>query len=233
MQENKISILSTRPLSEFLIEKARLANIELEVDSFIETEPIQSVEVQQEIELAMLEIATVVFTSMNAVESVASWLEGVQPDWEIYCVGNTTKQLIENYFGEERIAGTADDAESLAELIVDAATAKEVIFFCGDQRRPELPETLNQNGIDVNEIVVYQTIPKPHKLTKEFGGILFFSPTAVQSFFRCNQVTQNTILFAIGKTTAGEIEKNSGNKVIISEETSRDGMIQTVIDFFS
>jgi len=46
MQQNKISILSTRPLDDSLIEKARQLNIEIDVLSFIETKSIQSIEVE-------------------------------------------------------------------------------------------------------------------------------------------------------------------------------------------
>ena len=91
MEQNKITILSTRPLNKSLIKEAKEQGIYIEVVPFIETEAIQSVEVQQEIELALLESATIVFTSMNAVEAVADYVIDEQPDWEIYCMGNTTQ----------------------------------------------------------------------------------------------------------------------------------------------
>lgn len=47
MQQNKISILSTRPIDESLIEEAKQLNIETDVISFIETEAIHTIEVQQ------------------------------------------------------------------------------------------------------------------------------------------------------------------------------------------
>lgn len=70
MQENKIHILCTRPLPASLIDEAAEAGIDIEIQSFIETESILSVEVQQEIEQASIKTATVVFTSMNAVDAV-------------------------------------------------------------------------------------------------------------------------------------------------------------------
>ena len=233
MQPGNIEILCTRPLPETLIEEALQSGIEIEVLPFIETESILSVEVQQEIELASVETATVVFTSMNAVDAVTIFLDGHQPDWSIYSIGTATARLIKEYFGEERIAGTANDAAALAELIAEDRFTDEVIFFCGDQRRDELPDILRQHDIEVNEIVVYQTIEVQHKVKKEYHGILFFSPSAVRSFFKPNKINEKTILFAIGNTTANEIKKFSKNKIIISDEPGKENLVQKMIEYFT
>ncbi|MEP6746427.1 MAG: hypothetical protein ABJB86_01805, partial [Bacteroidota bacterium] len=87
MPQNKITILSTRPLDETLIEEAAEQGIEINVSSFIKTEAIQSIEVQQEIEQVLLRSATIVFTSMSAVEAVAEYMTEEIPDWLIYCIG--------------------------------------------------------------------------------------------------------------------------------------------------
>ena len=232
MQQNKVSILSTRPLNDSLIDEAKQLNIEIGVLSFIETEPIQSIEVQQEIENALLKSSAVVFTSMNAVEAVANELDGQQPDWRIYSIGNTTKQLVKRYFGEEAIAGTADSAAELAKLIAEEDDSDELFFFCGDQRRDELPNILRTNDIHVNEIVVYQTIPVKHKIAKTYHGILFFSPSAVQSFFSNNKISDKTILFAIGNTTTNEIKKYSKNKIIISDQPGKENLVRKMIEYF-
>lgn len=231
--QNKIPILCTRPLSSLLMEEAAAAGIEIDEIPFIETESILSVEVQQEIELASTEIATVVFTSMNAVDAVTAFLDGHQPEWMIYSIGTATARLIKEYFGEERIAGTASDAAALAALIAEDRFTDEVIFFCGDQRRDELPDILRKNDIDVNEIVVYQTIEVPHKIDRFYHGVLFFSPSAVRSFFKLNKLQERTIAFAIGNTTANEIKKFSTNKIIISDEPGKENLVQRMIEYFN
>jgi uroporphyrinogen-III synthase len=233
MEQNNITVLCTRPLPASLVEEAAANGIVIDELSFIETESILSVEVQQEIELASTEIATVVFTSMNAVDAVTVFLDGHQPDWSIYSIGTATGRLVKAYFGEEKIAGTASDAASLAELIAEDRFTDEVIFFCGDQRRDELPDILRQNNIEVNEIVVYQTIATPHKIDRDYFGILFFSPSAVQSFFSKNKVANRTIFFAIGNTTANEIKKYSSNKIIISDEPGKENLVAKMIEYFS
>lgn len=231
--QNRISILCTRPLNVSLIDEAMQAGIDITELSFIETEPIQSITVQQEIEQALLQTATVVFTSMNAVEAVAFYQEGTKPDWDIYCIGTTTNKLAANYFGTDKITGTANDAASLAELIAEDRFIDEVIFFCGDQRRDELPAILKKHDIEVNEIEVYQTIAVPHTIDKVYHGILFFSPSAVASFFKNNKLPETTILFAIGNTTATEIKKYSSNKIIISDEPGKENLVRKMMEYFT
>ena len=231
--QSRIAILSTRPLNEMLIDEANAAGIDIYELSFIETEPIQSIDVQQEIEQAFLQSTAVVFTSMNAVEAVAYYQEENQPDWQIYCIGATTEKLVGKYFGEEKISGTASDAASLAALIAEDRFTDEVIFFCGDQRRDELPEILRANDIEVNEITVYQTITVPHKIDKTYNGILFFSPSAVASFFQKNKLSNTTILFAIGNTTAAEIKKYTGNKIITANAPGKATLVKKAVDYFT
>jgi uroporphyrinogen-III synthase len=231
--KNNIQILCTRPLDEQLIEYAKLKGIDIDTIPFIETEPIESVLTQQEIEAALNLTATIVFTSMNAVEAVEENIIDEQPVWNVYCIGNTTAQLVKKYFPLSVIAGTADSAAELAELIIDESAAEEVIFFCGDQRRDELPDLLRQHDIEVDEIIVYQTIALPHKIKKDYLGVLFFSPSAVESFFSNNKLNERTILFAIGNTTASAIRKHTSNKVLIADEPGKEELVEKMLEYFT
>ena len=231
--QNNLQILCTRPLDEELIKEANRKGIDIDILSFIETEPIESVEVQQEIEAVLNAAATAVFTSMNAVEAVEEHVIDEQPEWIIYCIGNKTKELVKKYFPLSRVAGTADNAAELAELIIEESTAEEIVFFCGDLRRDELPSILKQHDIEVNEIVVYQTMLVPHKVHKEYLGILFFSPSAVESFFIKNKLSTTTILFAIGATTASTIRKYTTNKILIADQPGKENLVEKMIEYFT
>jgi uroporphyrinogen-III synthase len=231
--QNNIPILCTRPLPEALVEEAMEQGIAIDEISFIETSPILDIEVQQEIEQAALQITTVVFTSMNAVEAVADYLDGQPVEWSIYCMGNTTQQLVKKYFGAQHLAGIANNAAELADLIVEEGHTEEVIFFCGDQRRDELPEILRSHEIEVTEITVYQTIAVTHTINKAYHGILFFSPSAAASFFSKNKIPPTTVLFAIGSTTANEIKKYTGNKIIISNQPGKENLVRKMMEYFT
>jgi uroporphyrinogen-III synthase len=232
MLQNKITILSTKEIDQAFIHEAAGRNIIVDVSPFIKTEPIRSIETQQEIELALIESITVVFTSVNAVEAVATELLDLEPDWKIYCIGWATKQAAEKYFGKDSVVGMADNAKALAEVIIEEDEADEVFFFCGDQHRKELPDALRKNRIEITEIVVYQTILLPHRIERNYNGILFFSPTAATAFFQKNKSGDQTILFAIGDTTANEIKKYSSNKIIVSDEPLKKSLLAKAIDFF-
>lgn len=226
-----ISILCTRPVKQTLVDEAAEHGIRLQVVPFIDTEPLQDIDVQQEVEQIALQYATVVFTSMNAVESVITMLDEQVPEWNIYCMGNTTAEIIRNYFGEQAIAGTGNSAADLADAIIEAEETDEVVFFCGDQRRDELPTKLGEAGIDVNEIMVYKTIPLHKKVEATYKAILFFSPSAVDSYFKLNKPAEDAVLFAIGQTTAAAIKQYSNNKTITANAPGKDELVRKAIHY--
>lgn len=229
MDNKVIPILSTRSLNPDLINRAAEFNISITEIPFIIIESIDSIEVQQEIEAAYLLDTTVIFTSKNSVEAVGAYLD-IFPAWKIYCIGHATKDRVIAYFGEEYIAGIADYGEDLADLII-ADEVEEVIFFCGNKRRDVLPEKLSRAAINVQEITVYQNISNPVKLEEEFFGIIFFSPSAVESFFK-NNTMKNAVAFAIGSTTAEALSNYTNNKIIITPSPDAELMLDLVIEYF-
>jgi uroporphyrinogen-III synthase len=231
MQLNKIRILSTRPLSQPIIKKAAKSGVQIDTKSFIKTEAIKSPDtIQQIISLAGKKI-TAVFTSMNAVEAVTANLSS-KPDWKIFCMGGATKELVFNFFGEAAVIASARDSSSLSEKIIAAENLSPVVFFCGDQRLDQLPETLKGNKIDITEVQVYTTVQTPHLVEKNYDGIVFFSPSAVHSFFDINTIATDVILFAIGKTTATAINTYVQNELVVSKWPGKEQMIEQVVDYF-
>ena len=151
-----VHILSTRPFDPSLAEQAARQHIVLEALSFIETRILIDEITGGKIAALSLTRIVAIFTSMNAVDAVAQYLRGAVI-WKIFCIGSATRQRVQEYFGERSIAGTADSAGALARVIIGHCESKEVVFFCGDQRRDELPEQLKNEGIQINELVVYKT----------------------------------------------------------------------------
>ncbi|OQP48649.1 hypothetical protein A4D02_08065 [Niastella koreensis] len=229
---NKISILSTRPLETALLEAAKAKDVQIEIVSFIDTSPAHSTGLKDEVSKIIKQPTAVVFTSMNAVSNVAAYINGDKPDWNIFCIGNTTRQLAARYFGEQSINMVGNNATDLAEKMIASKQIKQVVFFCGDQRREELPGKLRQNGIAVQEVIVYHTISTPHKIDKAYDGILFYSPSAVQSFFYANAIPASTVLFAIGQTTADAIKSFTDNLIIESERPGKDELVKKMFLFF-
>jgi len=230
MQKVSRHILSTRPLSQKIVEAALQQGIAIEELSFIETAPIINQNLQKEIETFSQQAITAVFTSMNAVEAVANVIQN-KVDWTVYSIGAATEKRVEEKLGVT-VKKSAAYAAQLADNIIEDKPA-EVYFFCGNIRRDLLPQKLKEAGIQVNEIVVYQTIETPKRILRRFDGILFYSPSAVQSFFSVNKVDDETQLFAIGTTTAEAIQPYSRNPVIIATHPGKESLVQQAIRHFN
>jgi uroporphyrinogen-III synthase len=232
-----ISILSTAPLGDDVMQEALASGIELDVIPFIEVNYIEDADLADKINDLSMESIAVVFTSKHAVMSVAKMLKNGAAGWLIYCLGNKTKSSVNQYFASlnstkfpDQIKGFADDAKGLAHIIVKE-NVKKVVFFCGDKRLDILPGILANTGIDVVEYVVYRTVETPHKLEKEYDRILFFSSSGVSSFFNVNKVKPDVVLYAIGNTTADEIRTHTDNSIIISKKpVKRDVFLEAVRD---
>lgn len=236
MKDNRIRILSTRPLDGAFVEKAALHNITFDTLTFIEIKPRLTDDARRLISELGQQKATIVFTSMNAVEVVVDALPKEEvmpmPDWKIYCLGGASFTLVKKYWAYERICATAKNATELAEVIASDGVM-EVTFFCGNLRREELPELLHSRGVKVNEVVVYETLETPAKVDVPYNGILFFSPSAVNSYFSCNSVGEGTVLFAIGDTTAKTIKQFCSNDIIVSDFPAKDQLADKAIEYFA
>lgn len=230
--QNEIQILSTKKISDAFIRLAAENNIRIDSLDFIKTEETISDEIKNRIiELSQKNI-NAIFTSSNAVKSVGKTIHG-QPNWKIFCIEPSTKKIVKNIFTDSSIAGTAKNAEELSQKIIEDKSVKQIVFFCGNQRRDLLPSRLRKNGIDMEELIVYETIETPHIFSKKYDGIIFFSPSAVRSFFAKNKLEKETKFFAIGKTTADEVKSFSNNTIVISEIPETKKLIGEVIKYFS
>ncbi|MGN6295568.1 MAG: uroporphyrinogen-III synthase [Ginsengibacter sp.] len=230
--QNKVQILSTKKISDSFIRSAAENNIGIDEMSFIETKESISATIKNRIEELSAQNITAIFTSSNAVAAVGK-IVSPQTNWKIFCIEPATKKSVENIFINSAVVGAAKDAAALSEKIINDKSVKQVVFFCGNQRRDLLPSELKKNGINVDELTVYNTTENPQAVTKKYDGILFFSPSAVRSFFQKNKINAETILFAIGKTTAEELKNYSNNTTVISEIPDTQKLIADVIKYFS
>lgn len=234
MEQGNVTILCTRPIESALIEKAAHANITISVIPFIQVSTIHNIDLIQQLPQLSTSNASVIFTSQHAVEALVQALPAhiPIPQWNIYCLGGNTFTHVKKYWPYNNIKATARSAAALAEEIKENKP-KEVLFFCGNKRLDELPEKLLQVNIKVTEFVVYTTYETPVMVPSIYDGILFFSPSAVNSFFSVNEIAKDTLLFAIGNTTASAIKQFSTNNIIISEFPGQAQLVDKAIDYFN
>ncbi|HEY8970340.1 MAG TPA: uroporphyrinogen-III synthase, partial [Puia sp.] len=166
-----IRILCTRPLEPRLLDQAAQKGIRIDTLSFIDTEPIRDTALTHQVRQLGTQSLTAVFTSMNAVEAVAGQMAGSFPLWQIFCISGATRRKVETQLGS--VTATAPSAAALADVILEHHPSG-VFFFCGDQRREELPDRLNAAGIHVHELVVYKTTRTPQRVENVYDGVVFF-----------------------------------------------------------
>ena len=217
-----IRILSTKKLlvnqKQFLLN----ANISLVEADFISIE-------QKKIAIEIVN-ENLIFTSQNSVLSVVENLEGTETldllrKKNVFCVGIKTKGLLEeNGFNVIAYTGYAAD---LAEIITLIYGKEKFTFFSGNLRRDTLPEALSNAEITFNEIEVYTTNLTPQKISGTFDGILFYSPSGIESYLKNNKI-KNETCFCIGTTTADALENVTNNVVIANQPTIENVIIQCI-----
>lgn len=154
------------------------------------------------------EIENVIITSKNGVEALLnSFVKQELQFKNIYCVGRRTKKLIEQKIG--KVTHSEKNAEKLASYLSENIKGEEVTYFCSDLRLDTLPTVLANNGIIVNEIEAYKTMYSPVNVRAQFAGVLFYSPSTVESYLQEN--TTDKIAFCIGESTAKEARKHFEN----------------------
>ena len=175
-----------------------------------------------------------IFTSKNAVKSV---LKNKKIDTiklkKSFCVGEKTKVFLEkNGF---TVVAFSKDANTLAELLIDDHSESTFTFFSGTIRKDVLPKKLSEKNIIFNEITVYETILQPKKNVLETEAILFFSPSAVESYLQINKIGNQTC-FCIGNTTAKAVENSSEvskANIIIASQPTVESVIESVLTYYN
>jgi uroporphyrinogen-III synthase len=220
--EKSIRILSTRRLKSN--QKQFLLNADFRL---VEADFIQ-------IEFHEISLNTsfdyLIFTSQNAVLSILNnENHHLLKNKICFCVGSKTKQLlIENGFNVEI---SFDYADNLVDYLLKNHSDKKFTFFSGNLRRDIIPKAFQKNNIIFEEVEVYQTILTPKKIDNQLDGILFFSPSSVQSYLKENNIL-NEVCFCIGTTTANEIEKTT-NKIVIANQPTVENVIIQAINYFN
>ncbi|GEC79330.1 uroporphyrinogen-III synthase [Flavobacterium aquatile] len=219
----QINILSTKKLLPNQKQQLVDANFTVLEEDFIET-------TIKNFELSKVN-NNLIFTSQNAVQSILQHpkCEDLKSK-DVFSIGMKTKDLLtENGFNVVAYTGYAAD---LAEIISLIYSEESFTFFSGNLRRDVLPNTLKENEITFNEIEVYETKITSKKITKKLDGILFFSPSAVESYFKMNTIKDETC-FCIGETTAEALENKKVKTIVIADKPSVENVIAEVVEYYN
>ena len=223
VSEKRINLIATKSLSMRQTEVLS-SDIALFMHDFIKIKHsrLKPVVVKNELE-------HVIFTSQNAVTALLSNFPAEELKFKnIYCVGRKTRRLIKKQIGD--VTHMAQSAEELAQFLIDKGV-KKATFFCGERRLDTLPDLLEKHDVELDEVVCYKTLPTPKKFDAQYQGVLFFSPSAVESFLLENEPADLTA-FCLGETTAKEARKHF-KKVEVAKIPLTSSLLEKVNEIFS
>ncbi|HLV14501.1 MAG TPA: hydroxymethylbilane synthase [Xanthomarina sp.] len=147
----------------------------------------------------------VIITSQNTVDAILTNCPKEDLKFEnIYCVGRRTKRMVEKRIG--KVVYSENYGKDLAEYLAKNLKEREVTYFCSNLRLDYIPSILTKNNIKINEIEAYQTKYDSFEVEQDIEGVMFYSPSTVQSFMQKNHA--NGIAFCIGDSTALEASKH-------------------------
>ncbi len=177
-----------------------------------------------------------IVTSRNTVKALEQLKRkglGVMGDQRVYAVGPKTQSALKD-IGISAEIPLENNAEGLADYIIEQGEVKSAIYFAGNRSRDVLTNRLQEEGIDVEEVEVYKTQLRHMDLPERtIDGILFYSPSGVEAYegsVGFEDLEEEVKLFAIGPTTADRLRESVDRKVHIAEKPGTEALIRKVAD---
>ena len=189
------------------------------------------------------------FTSANAVQQVAKRRNDLgltagsgERIPRVAAVGPATAAAAEDVGFSVDFVTTNHSGAGLAEELRDELREKRVFLPRSDRANPDLPAALTRNGAQVTEVVAYKTVT-PGKADRErvnrcckdeVDGILFFSPSAVQSFLELvdrkvlEKLQGRAVMVAIGPSTAGALSAAGIPRIAWAADTTETAVVQAL-----
>ena len=178
-------------------------------------------------------IENAIITSQNGVRSILNAKPTIQ---NCFCVGEKTKALlVQNGYN---VIEMGRNSIELAQIVAEKYRKEAFHYFCGSRRRDKLPNLLKASKIDVIEVKTYKTELNLKKFDQKWDGILFLSPSGVESYFSANfkkdevnieqSPNHELLCICIGETTASEAKKYSQNTVIANATSVESVIVKAV-----
>ena len=175
----------------------------------------------------------VVITSITGVKAfieIARQLHLDSDNYQVHCISRGTKEYASAV--GLTIKSSAPNAAALADEILKDVEVKEVTHVSSNLRRDELSDKLIKSGVAVQDVIAYRTEFTPVAIDNSYDAIIFFSPSAVDSFLSRNPLRQ-VPCFCLGKTTADYAKQEGYQHTYIPDAPSEEILLQTIINYYS
>lgn len=195
-----------------------------------------------------------IFTSQNGVKSFFSIAQAQQIPFDsfqhvkIAVVGKSTENSLRQYgFKADVVPEGEFTAESLAEKLVNQVQKNErVLFARGDLARDVLIKTLQNHGIDIVDVVVYENTMNRdvqtdliQEITKyHIDAVTFTSPSTVNYFAEMlghidwRNRLKDTCFAAIGPVTEQAMLRIGIKPDVIAQKNTTDGLVSALLEHF-
>ncbi len=156
--------------------------------------------------LAGLKFAAVGTGTASALAEVGIYADIIP---EVFTVGELAKAIAANIGKGERL------------LILRAENGSR-----------ELNEILSENGVDLDDIKLYDTVPCTKELPRviDCDYIVFGSSFGVKTFFENSSVGESAKIVCIGTKTAETAEKYTVNKILTAAPHTSEGAVKAIME---
>jgi uroporphyrinogen-III synthase len=228
VKDRRYKVLCTRKLDDHWAEQALREGIELSSREYLRISLKKPEEIAGALEQNR---APFVFTSAYGVKAVAAFAEAYPNGLQIkdcFCIdGNTRTEAEAAGF---KVLDSARDAKELAGRIIESGY-RLVLHCSAANRRMELDETLAVGGVRSQYCEVYEKTLVPFK-AGAIDGVVFYSPSQVDSFLALNELDKKTPAFCIGGTTARHLESKGHQHIHVAPQAATEHILQTLYQYF-
>ena len=202
---------------------------------------IETVAIEDSSELEAVENYDGVFlTSRQATEFFRAKLK-TNYRGKVYVLGRRSYEILKDANLNLHFDITANTArEMLENIALEVLKDKNFLFIRGDKSLRIVPEFLSKVA-SVDEAIVYEThnivveIDKINELREKFkfAAVCFFSPSAAESFIEQfgAEILHQTIIAAIGKTTAEFFEARNLKVDFVSSKAMAENFAVELIEY--
>ncbi|MBO6585619.1 MAG: uroporphyrinogen-III synthase [Gracilimonas sp.] len=172
-----------------------------------------------------------IFTSKKAVKAIKPAFKDLEVPDHIFAVGSKTAGMLE----ELNLEVTIPDEYNVVALAkkMKELELKNVTHFCGNLKAGDLNKLLGED-VNLTSVEVYRTKLAPHTLNiSNYDGIVFMSPSAVESFSERNEINGTAKVFCIGPTTEAAATEVGFENCITPEYSTLDDLTESIQNYFN
>jgi uroporphyrinogen-III synthase len=210
--------------------------VKIDFRPFIHIEGVPKNEFRQQ-KINILDFDAVIFTSRNAVDHYFRAADEaritVPDDMKYFCISESTAFYLQKYI-VYRKRKIFHGQQRFAELIPLLKKHKENKYLlpCSDILRPNIPQLLEENGIDFKAATLYRTVCSDLSDLSDvdYDVLVFFSPSGIKSLYQnFPGFKQNDTRIAVfGPTTAKAAEEAGLNIDIAAPQPESPSMTRAL-----